>query len=272
MRWLADGLVGVARRAGGLTALVLLVLTWQLVTVVFDVPAYLLPPPASVGETIVENRASLWHHGLITLAETLIGFGLSVVVGLLLAVAITYSLWMERLLYPILVGSQAIPKVAVAPILLVWLGFGMFPKVLVAFLIGFFPVVVTAASGLASVRPDMLKLAASMGASGWDVFWKVRLPFAMPSILSGFKVAVTLTVVGAVVGEFVGSNAGLGYYILVATGNLDTALVFANVVVLTVIGVSLFYAVELVERAVTSWRFAGAGASAKQNRGMAWSP
>ena len=263
----------ILNRGAGLVVALVLVALWQLATVVLTVPSYLLPAPESVASIIVDDWQALWDHSVVTFVETMIAFVLSAVVGLALAVAITYSRWLERLLYPVMVGSQAVPKVAIAPILLVWLGFGMTPKILVAFLIGFFPVVVTAVTGLNSVRPDMLKLVASMGASGWDVFWKVRLPAAMPSIFSGLKVAITLTVVGAIIGEFVGSNSGLGYYILVATGNLDTALVFACVVILTVMGVGLFYLVALAERYVTSWQMVGSATEGgTPSRGMVWTP
>jgi NitT/TauT family transport system permease protein len=152
-----------------------------------------------------------------------------------------------------LVASQAVPKVALAPILLVSLGYGIMPKVIVALLIAFFPVVVNTVTGLASVDRDTLKLMRSMGASQLDVFMKVRFPNAVPSMIAGFKVAIALAVVGAVVGEFVGSRSGLGYFMLLATGNFDTALVFACVVMLTVMGIVLFYTVGLLEIVLGRW-------------------
>jgi NitT/TauT family transport system permease protein len=168
-------------------------------------------------------------------------------------VLIVYSRIFDRILYPILVASQAVPKVALAPILLVALGYSLWPKIIVAFLIAFFPVVVNTVSGLASVDRDTLNLMRSMGASKMDVFLKVRFPHAVPSMIAGFKVAIALAVVGAVVGEFVGSRSGLGYYMLLATGNFDTPLVFACVVCLTVMGIVLFYTVGLLELALGRW-------------------
>jgi NitT/TauT family transport system permease protein len=230
-----------------------LVCIWQLVVRVYDLPNFLVPAPTDVWESIVQNRAELVIQARVTLLETLAGFGLSVAIGVPLAVLIVYSKLIERVLYPILIASQAVPKVALAPILLVGLGYGIAPKIVVALLIAFFPVVVTTVTGLSSVSRDTLKLMRSMGASQLQIFGKVRFPQAVPSMLSGFKVAIALAVVGAVVGEFVGSRTGLGYYMLTATGNFDTPLVFACVVVLTLMGVSLFYAIELAEKSLGRW-------------------
>jgi NitT/TauT family transport system permease protein len=154
-----------------------------------------------------------------------------------------------------------VPKVALAPILLVALGYSTLPKIIVAFLIAFFPVVVNTVTGLASVDRDTLNLMRSMGASKTDVFLKVRFPHAVPSMIAGFKVAIALAVVGAVVGEFVGSRSGLGYYMLLATGNFDTPLVFACVVCLTLMGIILFYTVGMLEFALARWNRAALRAS-----------
>ena len=162
------------------------------------------------------------------------------------------------LLFALLVGSQAIPKIAIAPLLLVWVGFGMTSKVLVAFLIAFFPVVVATATGLRAVSEDTMRLVDSMGASTWQTFRRVRFPTSVPSMLGGFKVAIALAVVGAVVGEFVGSNAGLGHLVLVASGNFDTSLLFASIVMLTFMGVALFYLVAIVETRLNRWSSGGA--------------
>jgi NitT/TauT family transport system permease protein len=195
----------------------------------------------------------LLGHASVTLLETLAGFGLSLAIGIPLAVLIVYSRIFDRVLYPILVASQAVPKVALAPILLVALGYSIMPKIIVAFLIAFFPVVVNTVTGLGSVDRDTLNLMRSMGASKFDIFLKVRFPHAVPSMISGFKVAIALAVVGAVVGEFVGSRSGLGYYMLLATGNFDTPLVFACVFFLTGMGIILFYTVGLLEVVLARW-------------------
>jgi len=233
--------------------LLALVAVWQLYVTALDTPSYLLPSPVDIWQEGVENVGSLLRHGRVTLTEVLAGFTLSVLIGIPIAIGIVYSRVLSNILYPIMVGSQAMPKIAIAPLLLIWLGFGPAPKIAIAFLIAFFPIVVSTAAGLTNVNQDLLYLARSMGASEWDQFRKIRFPQALPSILSGFKVATSLAVVGAVVGEFVGANSGLGYYILVAQGNFNTSLVFASIFALTLIGIGLFYLVGFAERRVLVW-------------------
>lgn len=234
-------------------ACVVVAILWQIVVTLFHIPSYLLPAPTQIVASGIKNWGSLVSNGGVTVGETVIGFGLSIVIGIPIAIAIVYSTTFERILYPLLVALQTVPKIAIAPLFVVWLGFSELPKVLVAFLIAFFPVVIDTVVGLESADPDMLQLVRSMGASNWDSFRKIRFPSAMPNIFGGLKVAMTLAVVGAIVGEFVGSNSGLGYLLLVATGNIDTALLFADIVVLTVIGIVLFYIVEFFERFMTPW-------------------
>jgi NitT/TauT family transport system permease protein len=231
-----------------LAAIIGILVAWQAATVVWDIPRFLLPGPIEVGETIIVRWESLLRHGIVTLYEIVLGFGLSVVVGIPLAVAISYSSTFERTVYPLLVSSQTIPKVAIAPLLLVWFGFGITPKVLITFLIAFFPIVIDTVVGLKSTPREMEWLARSMGAGHWQTFWKIRLPHALPNIFGGLKVAITLAVVGAIVGEFVGADSGLGYLIQVANGQLDTRLLMAAIVVLSFIGVALFLLIEQVER------------------------
>jgi NitT/TauT family transport system permease protein len=240
-------------RGAVVITLVAIVLIWEAAVWASGVRTFLLPAPSDIALSFVDHWPSLLVHARVTLLETLAGFGLSLAIGIPLAVAIVYSRVVERILYPILVASQAVPKVALAPILLVGLGYGVLPKVIVAFLIAFFPVVVNTVTGLASVNRDTLQLMRSMGASQLDVFLKVRFPNAVPTMMAGFKVAIALAVVGAVVGEFVGSRSGLGYYMLAATGNFDTPLVFACVVLLTLMGIVLFYTVALIERFLGRW-------------------
>ena len=243
---LAD-LAALLDRGAVLVAVAAVLLIWQAAVWVFDIPSFLLPAPSAIGASIAVHWLALLRHSGVTLGETLAGFGLGLAIGIPLAVAIVASRLMERVLYPLLVASQAVPKVALAPLLLVVLGYGVLPKIIVAFLIAFFPIVVNTVTGLASVNRDLLRLLRSMGASEWDVFLKVRFPHAVPTMIAGLKVAIALAVVGAVVGEFVGGRSGLGYYMLVATGNFDTPLIFACVVILTILGVALFYAVSLLD-------------------------
>jgi len=221
---------------------------WEVGARMLGVPAFLLPPPSAIGVSFIANASLLLFHGWITTAEILLGFALSIVVGIPLALAIFLWPAFSRSILPLLVSSQAMPKVAVAPLFLVWFGFGLLPKVLIAFLIAFFPIVINTAVGLALIEPEKIYLARSMGFGATATFFKIRLPNALPAIFGGLKISITLAVVGAVVGEFVGGDAGLGYLLMVANGSMDTQLLFAGIVALTVLGVVLFLLVELAER------------------------
>lgn len=217
------------------------------------VPAYLIPSPGAVAQTMVEDWAMLLEHTWVTTMETVVGFVLAAVIGVATAVLLVYSRTAEKSLYPLILFAQVIPKIAIAPILVVWFGFGMTPKIVLAVLIAFFPVVVSAVAGLRSVDPELLEMSATMGASRWKTFRKIRFPGALPQLMSGLKVAVTLAVVGAVVGEFVGADRGLGYVLLLASGNLDAPLLFADLILMSLIGVVLFVLVEVLERLLIPW-------------------
>src|ERR1700730_11083621 len=221
---------------------------WEVGTRVFSIPGFLLPPPSKIVVSFAAHGGLLLKHGWVTTIEIVLGYLLSIVVGVPLALAIFMWPAFSRSVLPLLISSQAMPKVAVAPLLLVWFGFGLLPKVLIAFLIAFFPIVINTAVGLASIEPDKIDLARSMGFGAAATFLKIRLPNALPAIFGGLKISITLAVVGAVVGEFVGGDAGLGYLLMVANGSMDTRLLFAGIVALTVLGVVLFLLVELAER------------------------
>ena len=226
---------------------------WWVVTAREMVPTYLVPEPRAVWDVMLAERAMLLRHTYVTTYETLAGFALSAALGMLMAVAIVYSPTLEKATYPIILFAQVIPKIAIAPILVVWFGFGPQPKVILAVLIAFFPVVISGVSGLRSTDPELLDLAATMGASTWKTFWKVRFPGSLPHLFAGLKVAATLAVVGAVVGEFVGADKGLGYVLLLASGNLDAPLLFADLVLMSAIGVAIFIAVEVLEGLLIPW-------------------
>ncbi|HXX83260.1 MAG TPA: ABC transporter permease [Casimicrobiaceae bacterium] len=231
----------------------LLLLLWEAVVVVFRIPPYLIPAPWDVVVQLVNEWPKLLRESLVTTYATLGGFGLSIAFGIPMALLIAYSRTVEGFVYPLLVFSQSVPKVAIAPLFVVWFGFGIIPKVIAAFLLGFFPIVVSTVAGFKSVERDMLDLARSMKATRLQVFLRISLPQALPSIFAGLKVSVTLAVVGAVVGEFVGSNSGIGYVLQIANGNFDLPLMFAALTVLSLIGVLLFAAVDLVERMMIPW-------------------
>jgi len=199
-----------------------LLVVWEVGTRVLGVPIFLLPPPSAIAVSFIRNLSLLLFHGWVTTAEILLGFALSIVVGIPLALAIFLWPAFSRSILPLLVSSQAMPKVAVAPLFLVWFGFGLLPKVLIAFLIAFFPVVINTAVGLASIEPEKIYLARSMGFGATATFFKIRLPNALPAIFGGLKISITLAVVGAVVGEFVGGDAGLVYLLMVSNGGIDT--------------------------------------------------
>lgn len=226
---------------------------WELAVRLGNVPRYLLPPPSVVAATLVSD----WHMIYLNIEPTFVsivgGFALSVVIGVPLAVLIVFSHVAERLLYPPMVASQAIPKVAIAPLFIVWMGYGITPKVWIAFLIAFFPIVIDTVIGLRSVPPEMLQLGRSMGGGTLRVFLKLRLPNALPNMFAGMKVAIALAVVGAITGEFVGSQSGLGYLLTSASGQMDTALVFAVLVMISVIAMVLFAIIEGLERLAIPW-------------------
>lgn len=227
---------------------------WALVAWAGNVPKYELPSPLAVFNRMVETWSSqLMSATFVTGKETLIGFAVATAIAVPISVVMTYSKMAENLLYPLLVSAQVIPKVAIAPLFVVWFGFGLTPKVLIALLIAFFPIVIDTTVGLRSIDPAMLHLARSMGAGELKIFWKVRLPNGLPSFFGGLKVGVTLALIGAVVGEFVGSSDGLGYVLISATGNIDTPLVFSTIVLMSLIGIVLFAALELIERFATPW-------------------
>ncbi|MEO5764240.1 MAG: ABC transporter permease [Casimicrobiaceae bacterium] len=233
--------------------MVILLVLWDLAIRLFKIPPYLIPAPDKVVGQLYAEWPRLWRESMTTTYATLGGFGLSIVFGIPMAMMIAYSRTVESFVYPLLVFSQSVPKIAIAPLFVVWFGFGIIPKVIAAFMLGFFPIVVSTVMGFKSVDHDMLDLARSMKASRLATFMRISLPQALPSIFAGLKVSITLAVVGAVVGEFVGSNSGIGYLLQIANGNFDLPLMFAALTVLSAIGVLLFVAVDVIERLMIPW-------------------
>jgi len=249
-------------RAGGMrfmrmltpiAGILVFLVIWQLGVVVSKAPAYLLPAPTEIARTFIDEFPRLLRHGWVTTYEMLLGYLLAVAIAVPLAIAITSSQRFDQFVMPTMLFFQVVPKVAIAPLFLVWFGVGVLPKVLVAFLISFFPIVIDSAVGLRSMSSEMLDLARSMGASRTQIFTRFRLPTSLPYLFSGLKVAATLAIAGAVVGEFVGADKGLGYLLLTTNSNMETALMFATIVALTIIGLAFFYLVEFIEALLIPW-------------------
>lgn len=226
---------------------------WWLATIVFGWPSYLVPTPADVWDEIVAERTLLANSFRTTLWETLLGFALAIAIAVPCAVAIAYSRFLELTIYPALVALNAIPKIAIAPLLVIWMGFGIGPKITMVVLICFFPIVISTATGLKSTPSELIELSRSLSASGLQEFRRFRFPSAIPYILVGLKVAIALAVIGAVVGEFVGATEGLGYVIVASGQNANTALAFAAIVLLSLMSIALFYTIVLIQRLVVPW-------------------
>jgi NitT/TauT family transport system permease protein len=225
-----------------------LLVAWEAAADFFKIETYLFPAPSAILAACRDNAALLIRESWVTTVEIMLGYLLSIAVGIPLALGIFHWPVFAKSVYPLMISTQAMPKVAIAPLFVVWFGFGLLPKVLIAFLIAFFPIVINTVMGLSLIEPEKIFLARSMGLSSFGTFRLIRLPNALPSIFAGLKISITLAVVGAVVGEFVGGDAGLGYQLMIANGNLNTPLLFAGVLALTVLGLALFGVVELVER------------------------
>jgi len=236
-----------------LAGTIIILLAWHYYVVLFYVPVVVLPTPMQVLQAMVQESRALLEEGWITALECIYGFALAMAIGIPIAVTMTYSRIANQMFYPLLVASQSIPKVAIAPILLVWFGTGLQSKLAMAFVIAFFPVVVDTATGLRSTSPELLELARSLQCSRLQTFFKIQLPSALPSIFSGAKIAVTLAVIGAVIGEFIGSNEGLGNLLLTANSQLNTPLVWAALIVLSALGMVLYGIVVVAESILMPW-------------------
>lgn len=248
-KWLRTA--GKAARA--LIVVLILCAIWEAVCRLTGVRPYIFPSPLGVLHELVTEPGYLLENAVYTIWASLLGFGLSVVIGLAMAVGIVYSKLLDKTLLTTLVASNAVPKVAIAPLFILWVGTGIESKVLMAFLVSIFPMVVDSVVGLRSVDPGMLELARTYKGSKLQMFWKIRFPNALPSIFAGMKVAISLALIGTIVGEFVGSNRGLGFVILQAQGTYNTPRVFAAILLLTVIGIVFYQVVDLIERKAMPW-------------------
>jgi NitT/TauT family transport system permease protein len=229
------------------------VVIWEGAVRLLGIQPILLPSPSIIVMEMIKIAPWLCEQTVYTVLETLAGFAMAVLFGVALAVLIVSSKLVEKTIYTLLVAFNSVPKVAVAPLFIVWMGTGASPKVAMALFIGIFAIVVDTVQGLRSVEPDMIDLARSLGGDRFQMLTKIRLYCALPSLFAGMKVAISLALVGAIIGEFVASSDGLGYVILTAEGNFDTPQIFAALVVLAVVGTIMFYAIDLTERACLPW-------------------
>lgn len=237
------------------TALILVM--WQAACEIWKVPTAVLPSPMKVAEAFVARYDLIWSEFVVTLEETVYGFLLAVGIGIPIAVVVANFRRVNLMFYPILVALQSVPKVALAPLVLVWLGTGLESKLVIAWLVAFFPIVVDTAAGLRATPRELLELARSLNASPLQVFLKVQFPAALPFVFTGAKVGVTLAVIGAVIGEFVSSSAGLGFLLLSATSQVNTPLAFAALFALAALGILTYLAVVGAERLCARWLPAG---------------
>jgi NitT/TauT family transport system permease protein len=236
-----------------------LLLLWEFACAAFTIPAFVLPSPSLIAASLQKNIAPISEHSSVTLGRTLVGFGLAVALGVLLGLAIGSFRVIYRGLYPVLVGFNSIPKVAVVPVFVIWFGIGTIPAVLTAFLVSFFPIAVNVATGLATIEPELLDVMRSLGASRRKILLKIGLPRSMPYFFASLKVAITLAFVGTIISETVAANSGIGYLMMAATSNFDTPLVFAGLIVIAVMGIVMYALFAVVEQRMTFWAKRGEG-------------
>jgi NitT/TauT family transport system permease protein len=236
-----------------------LLLVWELACIGLRVPVFVLPRPSVVAVSLYKQFWPIIDNSWTTLLRTLFGFAIAVVLGVILGVAIGSSRLIYRGLYPVLVGFNSIPKVAVVPVFVIWFGIGTVPAVLTAFLVSFFPIAVNVATGLATIEPELLDVMRSLGAKKLKILTKVGLPRAMPYFFASLKVAITLAFVGTIISETVAANKGIGYLMMAATANFDTPLVFAGLIVIAIMGIVMYALFAVVEQRMTFWAKRGDG-------------
>lgn len=227
---------------------------WEAAVMFWDIPSYVLPAPSGILRTTVDKADILFRHSLVTLAEIALGFCLALFTGIGLAVAIHASRTVERAFMPLIVASQMIPVFAIAPLLILWFGYGLASKVVMAAIIVFFPIVISTVEGLRAADPDLIALMKILEASPRQIFFKVRVPQSVPFVLSGVRIGIAVSVIGAVIGEWAGAKEGLGYLMIHANAQLKVELVFAAILWLSVIGTLLYALVGLVRRYLVPWR------------------
>ncbi|MGH7771075.1 MAG: ABC transporter permease [Candidatus Binatia bacterium] len=232
---------------------VVLLLLWEILVEVIRVPSFILPPPRDLYTAFTAKFHILSSHAMVTFGEAVGGFALSFILGVGFAISVVYSRHLQNTIYPLIVILYAMPKSAFAPLMVIWIGYGLFSKIAIAFLVAFFPIVVNTVVGLKEVEPELLDLARIYKGSQFEVFRKIRLPNSLPYMFAGIKVAIVLSVTGAIVAEFVAANEGLGYLILQANYSLDTAFALVILLILALLSLGLFMAVEVIQKKLAPW-------------------
>jgi NitT/TauT family transport system permease protein len=228
-------------------------LAWELAVIVFKIPRYILPSLDSVIRQFIKNFDLIWQYTLVTGMEAFIGFVIAIALGVPLAMLTGFSKLLRQTFYPFAVALEMVPKIAFAPLFVVWFGFGFIPKMIIVFLVCFFPILLNGILGFTSLSPEMGHFSRSTGADAWTMFWKIRVPAALPELFVGLKGAAVNATVGATIAEWVGGDAGLGYYIQIATGQLRMDLAYAIIFMLAFVGLILFYIVLFLEKRIIPW-------------------
>jgi NitT/TauT family transport system permease protein len=223
---------------------------WHYGVVLLKVPEYILPTPYAILCEMLSSYDCLVRHAVVTLYEVLCGFFIAAIAAFLFSIGILFSTFIRKIVYPIIIFFQVVPKIAIAPLFLIWFGYGVLPKIIITAIVCFFPILVNAVKGLGSIDNELLELTRSLNASKTQVLLKVRIPSSVPFIFAGLRISITLSVIGAIIGEFIGADKGLGYLIMIANSKLDTTMLFAILVVLSVLGIMLFLIICIVEKAV----------------------
>ncbi|MBJ7601787.1 MAG: ABC transporter permease [Candidatus Dormibacteraeota bacterium] len=263
MTWINGLTAGAARGAAHafvnllppLSVVAVLIVVWEVGVKALHVKQYLLPPPSKIWIYLLTDYDLLWRGSVVTSTEIVIGFLISVALGMPLGILVARYRIFSLTMYPLIVASQTFPKLAIGPLLIVWFGFGQLPKLLLAILVSFFPIMINTIAGLNAVDDQTEMLARSLGLGRFQTFFKIQLPQALPFIFAGLKVGITLAVIGVIVGEFLGTSAGLGFLIINATGTVDTVALFGVLVVLTVIGLVSYGIVAGLERVAIPWHY-----------------
>lgn len=232
---------------------IVVLVIWEAISRIFKLPQFVLPAPSSIGQMLITRQASLSQAAWVTAEEILYGFLLSTIVGMLIAVTIARFERMGRAVYPLMVLFQNVPKIALAPLFILWFGYDLAPKILLIVVMAFFPVALNMLVGLQSADPNLVTLMRTVGASRTEILMRVQIPNSLPYLMSGIKIAITLSVIGAIVGEFAGASAGLGYMIQFASTQMETSLVFAALIQISLLGMFFYYAIEFIEWKYISW-------------------